>query len=54
MPQYRGTIGPRSGSGWVGELVRDFWNSIGNVNEINTQLKKNIKKHTESFKIYIF
>jgi hypothetical protein len=24
--------GPRSGSGWVG----DFWDSIGNVNEINT------------------
>jgi hypothetical protein len=33
MPQYRGTTGPRSGSGWVG----DFWDSIGNVNEINTQ-----------------
>jgi hypothetical protein len=28
------------GSGWVGEWVRervgDFWDSIGNVNEINT------------------
>jgi hypothetical protein len=40
MPQYRGTPGPRSGSGWVGEWVRehvgDFWDSIGNVNEINT------------------
>jgi hypothetical protein len=43
MPQYRGTTGPRSGSGWVGEHVGDFWDSIGNVNEINTQLK-NIKK----------
>jgi hypothetical protein len=21
---------------WVGELVGDFWDSIGNVNEINT------------------
>jgi hypothetical protein len=21
---------------WVEELVRDFWESIGNVNEINT------------------
>jgi hypothetical protein len=21
---------------WVGECVGDFWNSIGNVNEINT------------------
>jgi hypothetical protein len=40
LPQYRGMPGPRSGSGWVGEWVRervgDFWNSIGNVNEINT------------------
>jgi hypothetical protein len=46
MPQYRGTTGPRSGSGWVGERVgervEDFWDSIGNVNEMNTQLK-NIK-----------
>jgi hypothetical protein len=24
----------------VGEHVGDFWDSIGNVNEINTQLKK--------------
>jgi hypothetical protein len=44
MPQYRGTPGLRSGSGrvreWVGEHVEDFWDSIGNVNEINTQLKK--------------
>jgi hypothetical protein len=41
MPQYRGMTGPRSGSGWVGkwvdERVGDFWHSIGNVNEINTQ-----------------
>jgi hypothetical protein len=39
LPQYRGTPGPRSGSGWVGEWVEervgDFWDSIGNVNEIN-------------------
>jgi hypothetical protein len=46
MSQYRGTPGPRSGSGWmgewVGEHVGDFWDSIGNVNEINTQLKKSI------------
>jgi hypothetical protein len=40
MPQYRGTPGPRSGSGWVGEGVGDFWDSIGNVNEINTQFLK--------------
>jgi hypothetical protein len=24
MPQYRGTPGPRSGSGWVGECVCGF------------------------------
>jgi hypothetical protein len=29
---------------WVGERVEDFWDSIGNVKEINTQLKKKIKK----------
>jgi hypothetical protein len=40
MPQYRGMPGPRSGSGWVGERVGNFWDSIGNVNEINTQFKK--------------
>jgi hypothetical protein len=44
MPQYRGTPGPRSGSGWVvelvGERVGDFWDSIEKINEINTQLKK--------------
>jgi hypothetical protein len=43
MPQYRGMPRPRSGSGlvgeWVGERVGNFWDSIGNVNEINTQLK---------------
>jgi hypothetical protein len=44
MPQYRGMPGPRSGSGWVGEWVEeragDFWASIGNIIDINTQLKK--------------
>jgi hypothetical protein len=48
MPQYRGKIGPRSGSGWLGEwvgkCVGDFWDSIGNVNEINIQLKEMKKK----------
>jgi hypothetical protein len=43
MPQYRGIPGPRSGNGcveeWVGECVGDFWDSIGNVNEINTEKK---------------
>jgi hypothetical protein len=47
MPQYREKPGPRSGSGWVGEWmgerVGDFWDSIGNVNEINTQLKEKEK-----------
>jgi hypothetical protein len=36
MPQYRGTPGPRSGSGCVGEWgggMGDFWDGIGNVNE---------------------
>jgi hypothetical protein len=47
MPQYRGTTGPRRGSEWmgewVGEHVGDFWDSIGNVNEIHTQFKKKRK-----------
>jgi hypothetical protein len=50
MPQYRGTPGQISGSGWVGkcvgEHVGDFWDSIGNVNEINTKKrKKNMNLH---------
>jgi hypothetical protein len=39
MPQYRGTPGPRSGSGREGsgeEGVGDFWDITGNVNEENT------------------
>jgi hypothetical protein len=40
MPQYRGTPGPKRGSGWVGEWgwvgMGDFWDSIENVNELNT------------------
>jgi hypothetical protein len=43
MPQYRGTPGPRSGSGWVGEHwgcgregIGDFRDRIWNVNEENT------------------
>jgi hypothetical protein len=55
MPQYRGTPGPRTGSGWVGEWmgerVGDFWDSIGNVNEINTQFKK---MNTNSIKKTIY
>jgi hypothetical protein len=48
MPQYRGTPGLRNGSGWVREWVEecvgDFWDSNGNVNEINTQFKIRKKK----------
>jgi hypothetical protein len=36
IPQYRGTPEPRSGSGRMGQRVGDFWDSIGNVTEINT------------------
>jgi hypothetical protein len=51
MPQYRRTTGPRSGSGWVREWVwervGDFWDSIENVNKINTQSKKKKEKKKE-------
>jgi hypothetical protein len=53
MPQYRGTPGPKSGSEWVGEWggdMGDFWDSIGNVNEENTQLK-NIVLSIKHFQI---
>jgi hypothetical protein len=40
VPRYRGTPGPKGGSGWVGEWgwvgKGDFWYNIGNVNELNT------------------
>jgi hypothetical protein len=39
MPLYRGTPGPKRGSGWVGDWgvgMGDFWDSIENVNEENT------------------
>jgi hypothetical protein len=39
MPQYRGTPGPRSDVGWVGEwgeVMGEFCDSIGKVNEENT------------------
>ena len=32
IPQYKGTLGLRSGNGWVGEWgegMGDFWDSIG-------------------------
>jgi hypothetical protein len=41
MPQYRGMPGPRSGSG--GEVMGDFWDSIGNVNLILIKKNKKIK-----------
>jgi hypothetical protein len=43
MPQYRGTPGPKRGSGWVGDGgvdMGDLGDSIGNVNEENTLKKK--------------
>jgi hypothetical protein len=47
MSQYRVMPGPRSGSGWVGDwvgdCVGDFWDSIGYVNEINTQKKSKLR-----------
>jgi hypothetical protein len=36
---------------WVGERVEDFWDSIGNVNEINTQLNK--KKQNKKYMFLI-
>jgi hypothetical protein len=47
MPQYRGTPGPKRGSGWVGDWgggMGDLWDSIENVNEENTSLKKKATK----------
>jgi hypothetical protein len=36
---------------WVGKCVGDFWDSIGNINEINTQfLKKNLMLHFQEMK----
>jgi uncharacterized membrane protein YwzB len=48
MPQYRGTPGPKIGSGWVGELgegMGDFWDGIENVNEENTFKKGKKEKN---------
>jgi hypothetical protein len=47
MPQYRGMPGTRSGSGWVGKWGGrggDFWDSIGNVNEIPNKKRKEKKR----------
>jgi hypothetical protein len=46
--------GPRTGSGWVGKWVGDFWDSIGNVNEINTQLNKKEKCVCFIFFFFLF
>jgi hypothetical protein len=35
MSQYKGTPEPRSGSGWVGEGIGNFLDSISNVNKEN-------------------
>ena len=41
-----GMPGPSRGSVWVGEWVGEhvgnFWDRIGNVNEINTQINKKV------------
>jgi hypothetical protein len=29
MPQYRGTPGPKNGSGWVGEWGGGVWGTFG-------------------------
>jgi Sec-independent protein translocase protein TatA len=53
MPQYRGTPGPKKWewlSRGVGGGVGGFWDSIGNVIEENTQLKKNKRKKNLSKK----
>jgi hypothetical protein len=43
MPQYRGTPGPRSGSGWVGEQDRgSVWETFGIAFEM--YIKKIINK----------
>jgi hypothetical protein len=38
MPQYRGTPGPRSGSGWVGWVKGRVWGTFGVAMEM--QMKK--------------
>jgi hypothetical protein len=45
-------VGRGVGGGAGGERVGDFWDSIGNVNEINTQLKKKELSTPKSFPLY--
>jgi hypothetical protein len=40
--------------GWGGERVGDFWDSIGNVNEINTKKKKPKQNTTQKKKKDLF
>jgi hypothetical protein len=60
MPQYRGTSGPKRGSGWVGEwggwIWGDFWGSIGNVNEENLikNFLKSISGSNQEVLMYIY
>jgi hypothetical protein len=37
----------------VRELVADFWDSIGNVNEINTQFKKKTQTNKQKKNCYV-
>jgi hypothetical protein len=41
---YASVQGNARSKKWVGECVGDFWDSIGNVKEINTQLKNRSKE----------
>jgi hypothetical protein len=47
MPQYRGTPGPKRGSGWVGDWgwvgMGDLWDSIENITRKIPNLKKRKK-----------
>jgi hypothetical protein len=43
MPQYRGTPGPRSGSGWIGEWGR-VWGTFGIALEMKMKKIPNLKK----------
>jgi hypothetical protein len=38
---------------WVGEGMGDFWDSIGNVNEINTQFKKKRVLYQETLQMWL-
>jgi hypothetical protein len=51
MPQYRETPGPRSGSGWVGELEGRVWGTFGialemEMRKIPNNFLKRIRIHS--------